>query len=61
MNTTENILLVAKKSILSQSESIAKLNSYLTDDFAKSVELIYHSKGRLIVTGIGKSAIIAQK
>lgn len=61
MNTLENILLNAKKSILSQSESIAKLNDYLTPDFAKSVELIYQSKGRLIVTGIGKSAIIAQK
>ena len=61
MNTLENILLNAKKSILMQSESIAKLNNYLTDDFAKTVELIYHSKGRLIVTGIGKSAIIAQK
>lgn len=61
MNTLENILLNAKKSILSQSESIAKLNDYLTPDFAKSVELIHQSKGRLIVTGIGKSAIIAQK
>jgi arabinose-5-phosphate isomerase len=61
LNTLENILLNAKKSILSQSESIAKLNDYLTPDFAKSVELIYQSKGRLIVTGIGKSAIIAQK
>ena len=61
MNTLENILLNAKKSILSQSESIAKLNDYLTPDFAKSVELIYNSKGRLILTGIGKSAIIAQK
>ncbi|WMW77352.1 KpsF/GutQ family sugar-phosphate isomerase [Flavobacterium sp. 20NA77.7] len=61
MNTLENILLNAKKSILSQSESIAKLNDYLTPDFAKSVELIYQSKGRLIITGIGKSAIIAQK
>jgi arabinose-5-phosphate isomerase len=61
LNTLENILLNAKKSILSQSESIAKLNDYLTPDFAKSVELIYQSKGRLIVTGIGKSTIIAQK
>lgn len=61
MNTLENILLNAKKSILSQSESIAKLNNYLTPDFAKSVELIFQSKGRLILTGIGKSAIIAQK
>jgi arabinose-5-phosphate isomerase len=57
----ENILASAKKTILSESQSIAKLTDYLTDDFAKSVELILKSEGRLIVTGIGKSAIIAQK
>jgi arabinose-5-phosphate isomerase len=57
----ENILASAKKTILSESESIAKLTDYLTDDFAKSVEYILQCKGRLIVTGIGKSAIIAQK
>jgi arabinose-5-phosphate isomerase len=57
----EKILASAKKTILSESKSVAKLTDYLTDDFAKAVESIYHSKGRLIVTGIGKSAIIAQK
>ncbi|MFT5754342.1 MAG: arabinose-5-phosphate isomerase [Flavobacterium sp.] len=61
MNTTENILLNAKKTILSESESIAKLADYLTTDFAKSVKEIFICKGRVVVTGIGKSAIIAQK
>ena len=61
MNTTENILLNAKKTILSESESIAKLADYLTTDFAESVEKIFVCKGRVVVTGIGKSAIIAQK
>ena len=61
MNTTETILENAKQSILSQSDSIAKLTQYLTEDFAKTVQLIFESKGRLVVTGIGKSAIIAQK
>ena len=61
MNTTETILENAKQSIQSQSESIAKLTQYLTEDFAKTVQLIFESKGRLVVTGIGKSAIIAQK
>jgi arabinose-5-phosphate isomerase len=59
--TKENILASAKKTLLSESESIAKLIDFLDDNFVKSVELIYHSKGRLVVTGIGKSAIIAQK
>ena len=57
----ETILDVAKKTILAESEAIAGLVELLTDDFTKSVELIYNSKARLIVTGIGKSAIIAQK
>lgn len=61
MITKENILASAKNTILSQSDSIAKLINYLSEDFAKSVEVIYKSKGRLVVTGIGKSAIIAQK
>lgn len=61
MNTTQTILENAKQSILSQSDSIQKLTNYLTDDFAKTVQLIFESKGRLVVTGIGKSAIIAQK
>lgn len=61
MNTTTTILESAKKTILSESESIANLVHYLTEDFAKSVDIIFKSKGRLVITGIGKSAIIAQK
>lgn len=61
MNSSEKILLLAKKTIDSESQSISKLSDLLTDDFVKVVELIYNLKGRLIVTGIGKSAIIAQK
>ena len=61
MNTTETILFNAKKTILSESKSIAQLMDYLTLDFAQSVEKIFNCKGRVIVTGIGKSAIIAQK
>ena len=57
----EKILAMAEKTILSESQSIAKLIDFLTDDFAYTVEIIFKSKGRLIVTGIGKSAIIAQK
>lgn len=59
--TKENILATAQKTILSESKSIAKLIDFLTADFAETVEIIFNSKGRLIVTGIGKSAIIAQK
>lgn len=61
MINKENILASAKKTILSESESITKLTQFLDDNFVNTVEIIYNSKGRLVVTGIGKSAIIAQK
>jgi arabinose-5-phosphate isomerase len=59
--TKENILSSAKKTILSESESIKKIIDYLDHQFIDAVETIYNSKGRLVITGIGKSAIIAQK
>ena len=61
MNSKETILQTATSAILSQSNSIAKLTDLLDDNFINSVNEIANSKGRLVVTGIGKSAIIAQK
>ena len=61
MITTPNILASAKKTILSESLSISKLADFLDNNFVEAVQKIYQSKGRLVVTGIGKSAIIAQK
>ena len=61
MKTNKNILEIAKNTIVSESKSIAKLADLLSADFEKATEIIFNSKGRLVVTGIGKSAIIAQK
>ena len=61
MISKEKILNTAKKTFLSESNSIAKLIDLLDDNFIKATEIIFNSKGRIIVTGIGKSAIIAQK
>ena len=61
MDTKENILILAKNTILSESESIAKLIDFIDFNFAEAIQIIINSKGRLIITGIGKSAIIAQK
>ncbi len=61
LTTSETILALAKKTILSESKSIEKLIDLLTPDFAKAVTLLHESKGRVVITGIGKSAIIAQK
>ncbi|MBO6881295.1 MULTISPECIES: KpsF/GutQ family sugar-phosphate isomerase [Winogradskyella] len=61
MNTASSILSIAKSTIDTESKAIANLSDLLTEDFAHAVELIYNSKGRVIITGIGKSAIIANK
>ncbi|RYY63398.1 MAG: KpsF/GutQ family sugar-phosphate isomerase [Chitinophagaceae bacterium] len=55
------ILASAKRTILSESESIAGLVNFLDDDFAAAADIILNSKGRLVITGIGKSALIAAK
>ncbi len=56
-----NIIKLAKETILQEAESIKRLADYIDKDFEKVVKLIYKSKGRVIVTGIGKSANIANK
>ncbi|WP_290876646.1 KpsF/GutQ family sugar-phosphate isomerase [Flavobacterium sp.] len=61
MISKETILASAQQTILAESEAISRLVDFLTEDFVKAVEIIYQSSGRLVVTGIGKSAIIAQK
>lgn len=61
MNRKESILHNAIQTITTESDAIKHLTSLLDDHFADAVELIYSSKGRVIITGIGKSAIIATK
>lgn len=61
MSTTDSILKIAKDTITTESNAIANLSNLLDEDFANAVQLIYNSKGRVIITGIGKSAIIANK
>lgn len=56
-----NIIELAKNTIIQESESIKRLADYIDQDFEKTVQIIYQSKGRVIITGIGKSANIAQK
>lgn len=51
----------AKSTLNIEADSIRNLQNYINDDFVTCVKLIYASKGRVVVTGIGKSAIIAQK
>ncbi|WP_117880580.1 KpsF/GutQ family sugar-phosphate isomerase [Aureibaculum luteum] len=61
MNTKKDILEIAKNSITIESKAIANLINFLNKDFENAVKFILKSKGRVIVTGIGKSANIATK
>lgn len=61
MFSKDRVLQQAIQSIHLQSASIALLESYIGDSFAEAVNTIYQCKGRLVVSGIGKSAIVAQK
>ncbi len=61
MNTSKKILVTAKQTILSESKAIANLVNFLNIDFENAINSILQSNGRIIVTGIGKSATIASK
>lgn len=61
MNSKKAILSYAKNTIIDESVAISKIADLLDDSFADAVELIFNSRGRVIITGIGKSAIIANK
>ncbi|RBW56629.1 KpsF/GutQ family sugar-phosphate isomerase [Tenacibaculum sp. E3R01] len=61
MKNSSDILSIAKETLLSQSNAIANLANLLNNSFINAVNFILNSKGRVIVTGIGKSANIASK
>ena len=58
---TKNIIEFGKEVINLQAESVKNLVELVDENFEKAVNLILNSDGRVIVTGIGKSAIIANK
>lgn len=61
MKSKKNIIETATSTLKLESEAILGLTKHLNDDFVNAVNAILISNGRVIVTGIGKSAIIAQK
>lgn len=56
-----NIINAALKTIELEAQSINELKSFINDDFVKAVNLIHQTNKRVIFSGIGKSAIVAQK
>jgi arabinose-5-phosphate isomerase len=58
---TNSIKGIAKRTLEIELEAIQSLSNFINDHFEKAVEAIHACKGRFIVSGIGKSSIIAQK
>jgi arabinose-5-phosphate isomerase len=56
-----NVIKIARETIELEAKSIRDLQSYINADFEKAVMQIKNCKGRFVISGIGKSAIIAQK
>ncbi|MBS1663383.1 MAG: KpsF/GutQ family sugar-phosphate isomerase [Bacteroidetes bacterium] len=61
MSRGKNIIEIGKNTVRMEAAAVAALEALMDHQFEKAVELIYSCKGRVIVSGIGKSAIIAQK
>ncbi|GAB1855702.1 KpsF/GutQ family sugar-phosphate isomerase [Flavobacteriaceae bacterium MHTCC 0001] len=61
LNTKAGIIEAARQTIEIEAKAIFNLSTLIDDNFANAVHLIFSSKGRVIITGIGKSAIIASK
>jgi arabinose-5-phosphate isomerase len=57
----DKIIELAKTTLNIEADSVRNLQDHINEDFAAIVKLIYESTGRVVITGIGKSAIIAQK
>ncbi|WP_026950297.1 KpsF/GutQ family sugar-phosphate isomerase [Algoriphagus mannitolivorans] len=61
MNLAKNIRNTASRVLQNEANAILNLVEYLNGDFEACVEKILSSKGRVVITGVGKSAIIANK
>jgi arabinose-5-phosphate isomerase len=61
LKTTDEILKTAINTIKTEADAVRKTADFLNFEFAECVKTVHFSKGRVIVTGIGKSAIIANK
>lgn len=58
---SDEILSIAKRTIQQEARAIEGLLDFANEDFVKAILLINSCKGRVVVSGIGKSAIVAQK
>ena len=61
MTNNKKIISSAKRTLSRELSSIKNLNSTFNNNFCKAVNLIYNIKGKIVVTGVGKSAHIGNK
>jgi arabinose-5-phosphate isomerase len=61
LKSFDEIKQIASETLKTESDSVLNLVKYINDEFAGIVQYIYKSNGRVVITGIGKSAIVAQK
>jgi arabinose-5-phosphate isomerase len=61
LKLTKNITTSAIQVLQKEAKAIQNLINYIDDDFVACVEAILGSSGRVVITGIGKSAIVANK
>ncbi|MEN9299126.1 MAG: hypothetical protein RLZZ429_1439 [Bacteroidota bacterium] len=57
----KTILETALTTIQLEAASVAGLSTFIDDSFIKIIDILAHCKGRIVISGIGKSAIVAQK
>ncbi|MBQ7985160.1 MAG: SIS domain-containing protein [Bacteroidales bacterium] len=61
MNDIFDVKNIVKDTIIQESQAIKRLVDYVNGDFERAINEIFNSSGRVIITGIGKSADIARK
>ena len=61
LKSSQEIRAIVEKVITQEAETILHLSTLVDEQFSQAIEYIYHSPGRVIITGIGKSANIATK
>ncbi len=57
----DNLVDIAKRVLKIEAEAVSALIEKLNSDFEKAVEIIFNSKGRVVVTGMGKSGLVGKK
>ena len=56
-----NFKSIAKEVLQTEAKELLRAVNFLDDDIEKIVDIIYHTKGKLIITGVGKSGLVASK